>query len=160
MLLPSRPVPPAPAPANAAPKRTIFRKLTTRFNRNRSRSASPPPGHRLAAKEARQAALRERGLLPPLPLSVQERQQDLRIAIVASPQSSSLERRPTAANRIKEEWEAKNRERLTEFRFGGNSPRQETFHWKLSPRLTARCPPRPRKTRRLRLHVRHRLHSI
>ncbi|KAF7336907.1 hypothetical protein MVEN_02127000 [Mycena venus] len=70
------------------------------------------------------------GLLPPLPLSVQEAQQDKRIAIVASPepgQQSGLERRQTAANRVKEEWEAKNRERLNEFRFGGNSPMRDEF---------------------------------
>ncbi|KAJ7649927.1 hypothetical protein FB45DRAFT_1017352 [Roridomyces roridus] len=123
-----------PTPAPQSPKsRTIFRKLTTRFNR----SASPPPSTlspkvdtTLASREARNAALRERGLLPPLPLSVQERQQDSRIAIVTSPEppeQPGLSRQPTAANRIKEEWEAKNRERLAEFRFGGTSPMQEDF---------------------------------
>ncbi|KAJ7745654.1 hypothetical protein B0H16DRAFT_969746 [Mycena metata] len=140
--------PVAAAGAKDAPPKSIFRKLTTKFNRNQP-SASPPASHRrtnsigvpqvnpsttLAAREARNAALRERGLLPPLPLSVQEAQQDMRIAIVSSPEpgeQSQLERRPTAANRIKAEWEAKNRERLTEFRFGGNSPasspRREDF---------------------------------
>ncbi|KAJ7158448.1 hypothetical protein C8R46DRAFT_392240 [Mycena filopes] len=130
---------PAPAPKDA-PK-SMFRRLTTKFNRAQPTQIAPPPAVNkrnsigvpqvnqsttLAAREARNAALRERGLLPPLPLSVQEAQQDMRIAIVSSPEPpeepSALERRPTAANRIKEEWEAKNRERLSEFRFGGNSP--------------------------------------
>ncbi|KAJ7757789.1 hypothetical protein DFH07DRAFT_741933, partial [Mycena maculata] len=134
MLLPSRPAPAAANKQSPAKSRTIFRKLTTKFNRNRSsspplvnkrRSLAIPQAHAnttLASREARNAALRERGLLPSLPLSVQEQQQDLRIAIVTSPEpgeQSGLVRRPTAANRIKEEWEAKNRERLTEFRFGG-----------------------------------------
>ncbi|KAJ7805938.1 hypothetical protein B0H14DRAFT_2877904 [Mycena olivaceomarginata] len=126
---------PSPAPNKQA---SIFRKLTTKFNRNRTRSSSPPPANGRnsngvpqvtsgwGAQEARNAALRERGLLPSLPLSVQEAQQDSRIAIVAAPepgqQQSGVERRPTAANRVKEEWEAKNRERLNGFRFGGNSP--------------------------------------
>ncbi|KAJ7024757.1 hypothetical protein C8F04DRAFT_1130483 [Mycena alexandri] len=135
----TEPVPATGAEAKDAPPKSIFRKLTTKFNRNQP-SASPPAPHRrtnsigvpqvnpsttLATREARNAALRERGLLPPLPLSVQEAQQDMRIAIVSSPEpgeKSELERHPTAANRIKAEWEAKNRERLTEFRFGGNSP--------------------------------------
>ncbi|KAJ7471476.1 hypothetical protein B0H11DRAFT_1369967 [Mycena galericulata] len=138
MSLPSRPAPASPA-NKQPPTKSIFRKFTTKFNRNRSRSTSPPQHNRrrslalpqvnasttLTSREARNAALRERGLLPPLPMSVQEQQQDMRIAIVASPepgQESGLDRRPTAANRIKEEWEARNRERLTEFRFGGNSP--------------------------------------
>ncbi|KAF7288249.1 hypothetical protein HMN09_01415100 [Mycena chlorophos] len=96
---------------------------------------------------ARAAALRARGLLPALPLSVQEAQQDSRIAVVASPEpgmepgGSGLVRRPTEASRIKEQWEAKNKDakeeqaareagvktRLTEFRFGGNSPVSESF---------------------------------
>ncbi|KAJ7145128.1 hypothetical protein C8R43DRAFT_1012913 [Mycena crocata] len=138
MSLPSRPVSPPASKQSPTKSRTIFRKLTTKFNRNRStspsrrRSPTTPNNNNtttasreLAAREARNAALRERGLLPPLPLSVQEHQQDMRIAIVASPEpgeQSGLDRRPTAANRIKEEWEAKNRERLSEFRFGGNSP--------------------------------------
>ncbi|KAJ6512833.1 hypothetical protein C8R45DRAFT_785890, partial [Mycena sanguinolenta] len=120
------------APANKQSP-GLFRKLTTKFNRNRARSASPPANQRHSLQEARNAALRERGLLPSLPLSVQETQQDSRIAIVASPEAgqSGLERRQTAANRVKAEWEAKNRERMNEFRFGGNSPStspmQETF---------------------------------
>ncbi|KAJ7238571.1 hypothetical protein B0H12DRAFT_1137238 [Mycena haematopus] len=131
----SRPAPPAPTTANKQSS-GLFRKLTTKFNRNRARSTSPPANKRRslaipqpsnsawALQEARNAALRERGLLPPLPLSVQEAQQDSRIAVVAPPEpgQSELGRRQTAANRVKEEWEAKNRERLNEFRFGGNSP--------------------------------------
>ncbi|KAJ7081797.1 hypothetical protein B0H15DRAFT_952818 [Mycena belliarum] len=121
-------------PANKK-SRTLFRKITTKFKGSRTRSTSPSANNRrpavsqgtasATAQEARNAALRARGLLPPLPMSVQEQQQDMRIAVVPSPESgetSALQRRPTAANRIKEEWEAKNRERLTEFRFGGNSP--------------------------------------
>ncbi|KAF8145433.1 hypothetical protein K438DRAFT_2028771 [Mycena galopus ATCC 62051] len=130
-LRPSR-----PAPSTAAANKQssgLFRKLTTKLNPKRP--TSPPRNQRrsVEAQEARNAALRERGLLPPLPLSVQEAQQDSRIAIVASEpgQQSGLERRTTAANRVKEEWEAKNRERLNDFRFGGNSPaashRQENF---------------------------------
>ncbi|KAJ6507817.1 hypothetical protein C8R47DRAFT_1208844 [Mycena vitilis] len=135
MSLPSSPA--ATAAAKKQPSSSLFRKLTTKFNRNRSRSSSPPPrenkrrsiapppGNNNTTLAARNAALRERGLLPPLPLSVQEAQQDMHIAVVTSPEpgeESGLERRNTAANRVKEEWEAKNRERLTGFRFGGNSP--------------------------------------
>ncbi|KAJ6561964.1 hypothetical protein B0H19DRAFT_90619 [Mycena capillaripes] len=126
--------------ANKQSSQSIFRKLTTRFTRNRSLSTPPPPRENkrraiaspqvnnsatVAAREARNAALRARGLLPPLPLSVQEARQDRRIAIVTEPepdQQSGLDRSNTAANRIKEEWEARNRERLAGFRFGGNSP--------------------------------------
>ncbi|KAJ7196872.1 hypothetical protein GGX14DRAFT_403077 [Mycena pura] len=121
--------PPESPPANKqAPSksRTLFRRITTKFNRTRARSTSPPAavnrrrslaipqvdnGTTLASREARNAALRERGLLPALPLSVQEAQQDLRIAIVVPELIAppTLERRVTAAHRIKEEWEAKNR---------------------------------------------------
>ncbi|KAF7312670.1 hypothetical protein MIND_00281300 [Mycena indigotica] len=126
-------------PPQPQPRTTLLRKLTTKFTRSRPRSTSPPPARKRSFAvdtAARNAALRERGLLPALPLSVQEAQQDKQIAVVASPEPeprSTLARQPTEAARIKDQWEAKNRTskddreadvkaRLTEFRFGGNSP--------------------------------------
>ncbi|KAF8952243.1 hypothetical protein BDZ97DRAFT_785822 [Flammula alnicola] len=128
--------------------RTIIRMISTKFT---PRSASTPISHTAVrmptvanaySKEQRDAALRERGLLPPLPhkdLSAQEQEQDRRIPIVhptdENPESSedpsrnsttSATHLPSAADLIKKEWEAKNhtvdasqRERMNAFKFGG-----------------------------------------
>ncbi|KAJ7063567.1 hypothetical protein C8F01DRAFT_1251095 [Mycena amicta] len=148
---------PTPMSPKSLTRNPIFQKLTTKFTRsapppsantNRERSLVVPQADN-AARQARNAALRERGLLPALPLSVQEARQDSRIATLASPEpESTLVCRATEASRIKDEWEAKNRfamderkakveleetvkTRLTEFRFGGitpaSSPMQESF---------------------------------
>ncbi|KAK7052196.1 hypothetical protein R3P38DRAFT_2603489 [Favolaschia claudopus] len=128
--LPSSPLPATSPPPSKQGSQSIFRKLTTKLTPNKRRSVALP-STTWASQEARNAALRERGLLPQLPLSVQEAQQDSRIAVVvAEPPSTTttLERREsTAASRVKEEWEAQNRERLAGFRFGGNSPVQDSF---------------------------------
>jgi hypothetical protein len=117
--------------------RTIIRRLTTKFN-PRVQTSSPvvsrfPAGPNAFSKENREAALRERGLLPPLPnrdLSSQEREQDKAIPIVLpkDDQLSSTETgTPSAADLIKREWEAKNRslatqsdqlQRMNSFKFG------------------------------------------
>ncbi|KAF9453495.1 hypothetical protein P691DRAFT_45695 [Macrolepiota fuliginosa MF-IS2] len=130
--------------------RTILRVISTTF---RSRSpispTSPPPASTdLQAKQTREAALRERGLLPPLQppkdLSRQEADQDRRIPVVAIDRKSGdsfIE--PSAADLIKREWEAKNkpadsaastpsteaeeRERMKAFRFGAPSPSSAEF---------------------------------
>lgn len=104
--------------------RTIIRRLTTKFN-PRIQTSSPvvsriPAGPNAFSKENREAALRERGLLPPLPnrdLSAQEKEQDKAIPIVLpkDDQCSSPETvTPSAADLIKREWEAKNRSLTTE----------------------------------------------
>ncbi|KAF9000652.1 hypothetical protein BDQ17DRAFT_1327605 [Cyathus striatus] len=128
--------------------RTILRLITTKLTpRSASSSPSSPPlqqrpSNRLptvtsafASKDHREAALRERGLLPPLKpnkdLSKQEREQDLQLPAVALPDSNTdkpQSNQVSAANLIKKEWEAKNRNtelehraRLNSFRFGGSS---------------------------------------
>ena len=102
---------------------------------------SPPPSSPYAfSKENREAALRERGLLPPLKrnkdLSAQEKEQDrvIPIVIIKDDQPSSTETdSPSPADLIKREWEAKNRllesnqlQRMNSFKFGGNFPRPTT----------------------------------
>lgn len=121
--------------------------LATKF---RTRSPSPSPDSRTrvpeptvsaTAKEARDAALRARGLLPPLrdnrDHSRQEFEQDQNIPIVtltATPSTAAVSE-PSAADLIKREWESKHgpgktntgqsndenaqRERLKTFKFGG-----------------------------------------
>ena len=99
-----------------------------------------PSGPNAFSKENREAALRERGLLPPLKqskdLSAQEKEQDRTIPIILpkDDQRSSTEAdSPSAADLIKREWESKNRlkesnqlQRMNSFRFGGNSPSPAT----------------------------------
>lgn len=125
-------------------KSRLVRLLTSKFASRSSSSKSPPaqrPFNRVPvvtsahAKRQRDAALRERGLLPPLKpskdLSQQEREQDKRIPIVPlermepGPQSDDPDVVMSAADLVKQEWEAKNqdvessqRERLQNFRFG------------------------------------------
>ena len=123
--------------------RTIIRKLTTKFN-PRTYTSSPviprlsplPSGPNAFSKENREAALRERGLLPPLKrnkdLSAQEKDQDRAIPIILPNDdqlSSTEDDSPSAADLVKREWEAKNRilesnqlHRMNSFKFGGNRP--------------------------------------
>ncbi|KAF7289600.1 F-box domain-containing protein [Mycena chlorophos] len=133
-LMPSQALPPPlspTSPKSPSSRTTMFRKFTTKFTRARSRSRSPPPAANkrrsvavdvdnvavnAARNRDRDAALRARGLLPALPLSVQEARQDSRIAVVALPSSGSepmvsagIARNATEASRIKDQWEAKNR---------------------------------------------------
>lgn len=105
---------------------------------------APTPLDSQSAKEKRDAALRERGLLPPLKqnkdLSRQELEEDKRLPI-ASPieKTAAMITNPTgiemvsAADLIKIEWEAKNRsgqdderERFKSFKFGASLPLQES----------------------------------
>lgn len=127
--------------------RTILRVISTTFRSpSPPPSASPPPANiSLQAKQNREAALRERGLLPPKPskdLSRQEADRDHRIPIVPLDQNSSDDpAEPSAADLVKKEWEARNstaksvasaeieeRERMKSFRFGAvpGSPSQKT----------------------------------
>ncbi|KAF8150715.1 hypothetical protein B0H34DRAFT_801647 [Crassisporium funariophilum] len=125
--------------------RTIIRMLTTKFNpRAPSSNSSPPAVRRLSigkppvaanayGKEQRDAALRARGLLPPLrpnkDLSTQEMEQDQAIPILVPVDELSThaeEALPSAADLIKKEWENKNRsvevtqrQRMNSFKFGG-----------------------------------------
>ena len=125
--------------------RTIIRRLTTKFNPRTFTSSQvvprQPSSPNVYSKENREAALRERGLLPPLrrnkDLSDQEKEQDRAIPIVLpkdDDQRSSTETdSPSAADLIKREWEAKNRllesnqlQRMNSFKFGGNFSRPAT----------------------------------
>lgn len=97
-----------------------------------STAGAPGLTNSFVSKEYRDAALRERGLLPPLPLSVQEHQQDQELGVQPLPPSESSQEM-TMAKKIKQEWEAKNREqakvdsppaqldRMKSFRFGGSA---------------------------------------
>ena len=102
-----------------------------------SRLTAIPSGPNAFSKESRDAALRERGLLPPLrankDLSAQEKEQDKAIPIVSpkddpGQRGSTEANTPSAADLIKKEWEAKNRllesaqlQRMNSFKFGGTS---------------------------------------
>lgn len=116
--------------------------LTTKFNNPRTYTSSQvvprlsplPSGPNAFTKENREAALRERGLLPPRQnkdLSAQEKELDRAIPVVLQKdddQRGSTEAdSPSAADLIKREWEAKNRlleshqlQRMNSFKFGGN----------------------------------------
>ncbi|KAJ3497447.1 hypothetical protein NMY22_g19696 [Coprinellus aureogranulatus] len=89
------------------------------------------------SKEQREAALRARGLLPPLSLSQQERELDNSIPVVrpAEPVVEDGETKMSAADLIKQQWEAKNKEaaekdrqRMHDFKFGSenSSPSSES----------------------------------
>ncbi|KAG5647364.1 hypothetical protein DXG03_000432 [Asterophora parasitica] len=124
----------------------VIRLISMKF-RGRSPSklpSSPSPHPRppmqtsdLASKEKREAALRERGLLPPLKsnadLSRAEQERDRHIPILPTPSSDEIlaidgeVRKVSAASKVKQEWEAKNkvalddddqRERMKAFKFG------------------------------------------
>ncbi|TFK28146.1 hypothetical protein FA15DRAFT_89190 [Coprinopsis marcescibilis] len=156
--------PPDPAEANAgvtesipiepdtSPQRSASRlvRLLTGTPRKHGRSRSPPhaplqlrPSKRMPvaqsafSKELRQAALRERGLLPPLPskdLSQLEREQDRVLSVVKLMNEGDADMLVdnlglTAADLIKQEWESRNRQggsddtvrrdRFKAFEFGG-----------------------------------------
>ncbi|PBK75963.1 hypothetical protein ARMSODRAFT_1080119 [Armillaria solidipes] len=105
--------------------KTLLRTISTTFRKvSPTIPSSPSPP---VSQYNRDAALRERGLLPPLPLSIQELEQDRRIPSLELKDDTDDDQ-PSAAHRIKEEWETKNRtteaeqrERLTHFKFGGSS---------------------------------------
>ncbi|KAK0480199.1 hypothetical protein IW261DRAFT_119665 [Armillaria novae-zelandiae] len=105
--------------------KTLLRTISTTFRKvSPTIPSSPSPP---VSQYNRDAALRARGLLPPLPLSIQELEQDRRIPSLELKDDTDDDQ-PSAAHRIKEEWETKNRtaeaeqrERLTHFKFGGLS---------------------------------------
>jgi len=119
------------APAPVRTKSRLVRMLTTRKKDDDTPKIPKRPAVTSAySKEQREAALRARGLLPPLPLSEQERALDNSIPIVreVKPEPETSKKEPTAADLIKKQWEEKNREanaeermRLNTFRFGGSS---------------------------------------
>lgn len=90
--------------------------LSTKFTpRSVPTLRSPPSVPSAYSKEHREAALRARGLLPPLPnkdLSTQEQEQDHHIPIVRQAESKKSSdddaSQPSAADLIKKEWVAKN----------------------------------------------------
>lgn len=104
-----------------------------------SRLAPIPSGPNAFSKENREAALRERGLLPPLrpnkDLSAQELEQDRAIPIVlpTDPHNPTQADTLSAADLIKKEWEEKNRslestqlQRMNSFKFGGARPSSDS----------------------------------
>ncbi|KAL0954422.1 hypothetical protein HGRIS_003408 [Hohenbuehelia grisea] len=114
--------------------RKIFRRITTKLRLplaahipsppSLPRIAPPPQAvNSFASKENRDAALRARGLLPPLrpnpDLSVQEAHQDRRFSVVLPVEENEDE--VTAAKRIKEEWEARNRSPVSSPRAGSRT---------------------------------------
>ncbi|KAF8905091.1 hypothetical protein CPB84DRAFT_1823433 [Gymnopilus junonius] len=98
--------------------RTIIRMISTKFTRVTNSPpalAKPPPAAPTGwSKDQRDAALRERGLLPPLrpnkDLSLQESELDQLIPVV-EPEEESQDKPsgPSAADLIKKEWEPKTR---------------------------------------------------
>jgi hypothetical protein len=104
---------------------------------------APTPLDSQSAKEKRLAALRERGLLPPLQnkdLSRQELEEDKRLPIAAPVEKTAVTitsstgiEMVSAADLIKMEWEAKNRsgkdderDRFKSFKFGASLPLLES----------------------------------
>ena len=119
-----------------------MRMLSTKFTHRLptslptgSRLAPIPSGPNAFSRESREAALRERGLLPPLrpnkDLSAQELEQDRAIPIVlpTDPHNPTQVDTLSAADLIKKEWEEKNLslestqlQRMNSFKFGGARP--------------------------------------
>ncbi|KAF7424441.1 hypothetical protein PC9H_009748 [Pleurotus ostreatus] len=132
---------PAMSPTRkSSSSKTVFRRLTTKLRLPLSSALPKPPPHTssYAAQGGREAALRARGLLPPLQpnpdLSTQEQEQDLRYSVVVPLQDVDSDIDITAAKKIKQEWEARNqalsnpeeeamlvRTRLQSFKFGGSA---------------------------------------
>ncbi|KAJ3720817.1 hypothetical protein DFJ43DRAFT_1095136 [Lentinula guzmanii] len=88
---------------------TIAKRLSTTFRRP---SQSPHPASHVPipsvrSKQLREAALRERGLLPPKDMSAQELEQDNQIASVAPAPQILYADGLSEADRIKQAWEAK-----------------------------------------------------
>ncbi|KAG6832788.1 hypothetical protein H0H92_009406 [Tricholoma furcatifolium] len=139
-------------PRKTTRSKTIMRLISTTFRPRSPQDRSPPRSPPFArspppitsafgSKETREAALRERGLLPPLKpnmdLSLAERQRDNRLPILTPPTTeeeiivNGEGRKATAASLIKQEWEARNvqtihekedLERMKNFTFGGLAP--------------------------------------
>ncbi|KAF8623724.1 hypothetical protein AX17_007420 [Amanita inopinata Kibby_2008] len=127
-------------PSTVKPSITSPTVTSPPANKTKFAVRAPTPANTFATKENREAALRERGLLPPLKpnkdLSRQELEHDQRLPIVTpvevsattAPNEAGIES-ITVANLIKKEWEAKNhsgedeqqQERLKSFRFGAIS---------------------------------------
>ncbi|KAF9041939.1 hypothetical protein BDZ89DRAFT_1156278 [Hymenopellis radicata] len=110
-----------------AKSKSLLRRMSTAFHKPQPTTDVPAvPSSSLQQK--REAALRARGLLPPLAnkdLSRQELEQDERCSpcVPLNPESDAD---LTEAHRIKEQWEAKNRiadveqrSKLSTFKFGG-----------------------------------------
>ncbi|KAL9714240.1 hypothetical protein Ac2012v2_002550 [Leucoagaricus gongylophorus] len=107
----------------------ILRAISTTFRPRFPQSPTSPPPASVSpqAKQNREAALRERGLLPAKDLSRQEADQDRRNPVI-SPDRDSIDNssKPSAAQIIRQEWEIQNttsaevreRERMKSFRFG------------------------------------------
>ena len=114
--------------------------ISTTFRSNASSAEPgcvPAPASDLASKANREAALRARGLLPPLKpnkdLSRLEQEQDQELPVINLGDETVIAfegnstRTTTAANLVKQEWEAKNRpsdpdpspSRMKTFKFGG-----------------------------------------
>lgn len=126
---------------------TILRAISTTFRTRPTGQTTPPPpvSPTPQAKQNREAALRERGLLPPLApprdLSRQEADLDRRTPIIrfeARTDGSIAE--PSAADLVKREWESKNqsqdaspiteteeRGRMKSFKFGAPLPQATQF---------------------------------
>ncbi|KAJ2917420.1 hypothetical protein MD484_g2976, partial [Candolleomyces efflorescens] len=123
----------APSAAPTRTKSRLVRLLTTKKPRDGADNARPSrrPGVTSAySKEQREAALRARGLLPPLDMSQQERELDNTIPVVrqTAPETTDVDTGMSAADLIKQQWEAKNKEaeeeqrkRLGDFKFGSPS---------------------------------------
>ncbi|KAG5723605.1 hypothetical protein E4T56_gene18152 [Termitomyces sp. T112] len=104
--------------------KSILRLFPSKFLA-RSFSTAPTPSQPLlrspisafGSKETRDAALRERGLLPPLKpnmdLSLVERERDFHLPVLTPPQSEEVfavdeqDRNISAAAKVKQEWEAR-----------------------------------------------------
>jgi hypothetical protein len=113
-----------------------MRMMSTTFRTNAPSEPGgvPAPASDLASKANREAALRERGLLPPLKpkdLSRLEWEQDQHLPVVDLSDKpvvavdGDATKATTAANLVKQEWEAKHRPddtdlcRMKTFKFGG-----------------------------------------
>jgi hypothetical protein len=88
---------------------TLAKRLSTSFRRPSSPSASHVPLPSASSRQFREAALRERGLIPSKDMSTLEREQDERISPVF-PSPESLGNGLSEADRIKQEWEAKSKD--------------------------------------------------
>ncbi|KAJ3852581.1 hypothetical protein EV368DRAFT_64814 [Lentinula lateritia] len=81
---------------------TTFRKPSSQSLQHSSRVPVPSP----QSRQLREAALRERGLLPPKDMSALEREQDNLLPLSPIPQAAYADG-PSEADRIKQAWEAK-----------------------------------------------------
>ncbi|KAJ4500909.1 hypothetical protein C8R41DRAFT_809379 [Lentinula lateritia] len=100
----------AQSSTDRSPRATkIAKRLSTTFRKPSSQSLqhSPrvpvPSAH---SRQMREAALRERGLLPPKDMSALEREQDNLLPLSPIPQAAYADG-PSEADRIKQAWEAK-----------------------------------------------------